>query len=89
MEVSNNDKEVNIEVNTLIDENLTKNEKKQSFLDRFLKTKQNDIELNDLKEKIELKEVVYEEEERVRWDSYTEYFLSIIGFVIDLGNVWR
>ncbi len=27
--------------------------------------------------------------ERLRWDSYMEYFLSIIGFVIDLGNVWR
>lgn len=30
-----------------------------------------------------------EEEERMRWDSFMEYFLSIIGFVIDLGNVWR
>ena len=28
-------------------------------------------------------------EQRMRWDSYMEYFLSIIGFVIDLGNVWR
>jgi hypothetical protein len=27
--------------------------------------------------------------ERLQWDSYTEYILSIIGFVIDLGNVWR
>ena len=26
---------------------------------------------------------------RVEWDSFMEYFLSIIGFVIDLGNVWR
>ena len=30
-----------------------------------------------------------DEHERMRWDSYLEYFLSIIGFVIDLGNVWR
>lgn len=28
-------------------------------------------------------------EERLRWDNFIEYFLSIIGFVIDLGNVWR
>lgn len=27
--------------------------------------------------------------ERMQWDSFMEYFLSIIGFVIDLGNVWR
>ncbi len=27
--------------------------------------------------------------ERLRWDNFAEYFLSIIGFVIDLGNVWR
>ena len=27
--------------------------------------------------------------ERLRWSNYMEYFLSIIGFVIDLGNVWR
>ena len=26
---------------------------------------------------------------RARWSNYMEYFLSIIGFVIDLGNVWR
>lgn len=30
-----------------------------------------------------------EGEERLRWDNFIEYFLSIIGFVIDLGNVWR
>ncbi len=29
------------------------------------------------------------ETNRLRWDSFIEYFLSIIGFVIDLGNVWR
>ncbi|CAF0768919.1 unnamed protein product [Brachionus calyciflorus] len=28
-------------------------------------------------------------EQRAQWDSFMEYFLSIIGFVIDLGNVWR
>lgn len=28
-------------------------------------------------------------EKRERWNSFMEYFLSIIGFVIDLGNVWR
>ena len=27
--------------------------------------------------------------ERMKWDSFPEYVLSIIGFVIDLGNVWR
>ncbi len=27
------------------------------------------------------------ETNRLRWDSFIEYFLSIIGFVIDLGNV--
>jgi hypothetical protein len=26
---------------------------------------------------------------REQWNSYIEYLLSIIGFVIDLGNVWR
>jgi hypothetical protein len=30
-----------------------------------------------------------EEVPRIQWDSFSEYFLSIIGFVIDLGNVWR
>ena len=29
------------------------------------------------------------EPERMKWDSFSEYVLSIIGFVIDLGNVWR
>lgn len=29
------------------------------------------------------------EEKREQWNSFMEYFLSIIGFVIDLGNVWR
>lgn len=33
--------------------------------------------------------VVEEGGERLRWDNFVEYFLSIIGFVIDLGNVWR
>jgi len=28
-------------------------------------------------------------EPRMKWDSISEYVLSIIGFVIDLGNVWR
>jgi hypothetical protein len=85
------DKQVNIEINTLIDENVTKNEKKNRFLNKFLKKNKNTIELINKKEEevVVVEERVLIEEERVRWDSFTEYFLSIIGFVIDLGNVWR
>jgi hypothetical protein len=74
---------VNLEINNLIDENKTKlfkydNEKKA-------------IELEDLKKGKILNEDlnisnVPEEKERERWDSFMEYFLSIIGFVIDLGK---
>jgi hypothetical protein len=92
MEVTSQDKQVNIEINTLIDENVTKNEKKNRFLNKFFKKNKNSIELINKKEEVVVVEeegVLIEEEERVRWDSFTEYFLSIIGFVIDLGNVWR
>ena len=94
MEVTCQDKQVNIEINTLIDENVTKkNEKKNRFLNKFLKKNKNSIELINKKKEEEVVVVeeggVLIEEERVRWDSFTEYFLSIIGFVIDLGNVWR
>lgn len=91
MEVTSQDKQVNIEINTLIDENVTKNEKKNRFLNKFFKKNKNSIELINKKEEVVVveEEGVLIEEERVRWDSFTEYFLSIIGFVIDLGNVWR
>ena len=89
MEIISQDKQVNIEINTLIDENVTKNEKKNIFLNKFLKKNKNSIELINKKEEVVVVEEGEIEEERVRWDSFTEYFLSIIGFVIDLGNVWR
>lgn len=31
--------------------------------------------------------VVEKESERAQWSNYVEYMLSVIGFVIDLGNV--
>jgi SNF family Na+-dependent transporter len=34
-------------------------------------------------------DIANEENERLRWSNYVEYTLSVVGFVIDLGNVWR
>ena len=38
---------------------------------------------------VETDSTMYNQEPRMKWDSISEYVLSIIGFVIDLGNVWR
>jgi hypothetical protein len=71
-------------------------ENKQSYRN---KTKSNDNDAikpfigkhDELKEFfVELKSLTGPEHqpvERLRWSNYVEYILSILGFVIDLGNV--
>lgn len=79
---------VAIEVNILLDDNrkeMSSPKKKQpiSLIQKF-----EDI---FVKKPVETKEPseINDVPERMRWDNFAEYFLSIIGFVIDLGNVWR
>lgn len=55
------------------------------FFDRLFKTnksKKNRVEIVDH----ETKNDHVQTEERLQWSSFWEYFLSIIGFVIDLGK---
>lgn len=67
---------------------------KRSLLNRIFKTtnnQENSANLNQI-ELVDKNEAQIEDTsqpERLKWDSFTEYFLSIVGFVIDLGNVWR
>lgn len=83
------------EINNLMNENKIKvrdpKANSLNFLTRFFITKSqhNDLELVEFNDKNVDTNIPAERdsdgEERVRWDSFTEYFLSIIGFVIDLG----
>ena len=88
---------VNLEINNLIDETKTKQalqkKSQNNILMQLFKhdNNQKDIEFDDLKQKNRVAESsnvsnVPQEIERERWDSFMEYFLSIIGFVIDLGK---
>ena len=67
---------------------------KRSLLNRIFETTNNQetsANLNQI-ELVDKNEAQIEDTsqpERLKWDSFTEYFLSIVGFVIDLGNVWR
>lgn len=42
-----------------------------------------------LDEKTAVIEKPKEEPDRETWDTKIEFLLSVIGFAVDLGNVWR
>ena len=98
MENLKNDEE--FEINNLIsnettnatntNSNMVKSNRFSKYIEGIFHTKHRHTEV-ELKEfnKRNISKEGGEEEERIQWDSFTEYFLSIIGFVIDLGNVWR
>lgn len=69
-------------------------QRKKSVIDKLLYTDNSEVEATDNDaELINLEPSIAssapKEEKREQWNSFMEYFLSIIGFVIDLGNVWR
>ena len=74
-----------IEVNTLLDDKPAEKKSQPTRPNNFIQKFESFFINAPLNETTEIDE----EPERMRWDNFAEYFLSIIGFVIDLGNVWR
>jgi hypothetical protein len=69
-----------------------KNSNRKNKFDTFDEKKVEDFQLLNLPTKITNNETTStknKNEKREQWENFSEYFLSIIGFVIDLGNVWR
>jgi len=91
---SNHKEYTEVELKNLLVDHNSVNDK-----NRYKKARNNNVNLK-VQEDVEYIEEINEtkinnnsrtltENSRVQWSSYMEYLLSIIGFVIDLGNVWR
>ena len=63
--------------------------KKENFFKKIFKFNKKDKSKTELSRDISQHIESNTNPDRLKWDSYSEYLLSIIGFVIDLGNVWR
>jgi len=79
--------------NLLVDHNSSNNNR-----NKLIKAKNNNVNLTvredveyieDISETKKVDSSVLADNSREQWGNYMEYLLSIIGFVIDLGNVWR
>jgi hypothetical protein len=78
------------EINKLLDESQSKKNETKTFLlvRNFFKKRSssvNEIGIGTRSNDLESQSKSSSSQERLRWNNYGEYFLSIIGFVIDLG----
>lgn len=74
---------------TLVEDKLTENQNEISHLDNTITKNNNESKMDTIQVENNSEASFDDSIQREKWSHKTEFLLAIIGFSVDLGNIWR